>query len=303
MEIPFSSSVLCSSVCSVFGSASGASPHGAREEGQKARILEARRRLDARVRVEPRRTRSCGGPCVFGRESAREAVRGAVDDDPFGESPLEKPLEPAGRLGERDGVLGESGREMEGLSRKQDTKSFEVCVRHVTVDLEGREGACGGGRGDGPENVRFVCVDDGGLIEDGAHEEDAGRACDALDVGVGADAGLGDEAPDGDDTPRLPCLAILRPAPAAASAVIVETLIVPAPSPPVPTISPTSKADFGKGLAARSIAAAAPRISSSVSPFIFRAVRRDASSGSLMLPAKTSVKRVSVSAALRGCMR
>ena len=126
MEIPFSSSVLCSSVCSVFGSASGASPHGAREEGQKARILEARRRLDARVRVEPRRTRSCGGPCVFGRESAREAVRGAVDDDPFGESPLEKPLEPAGRLGERDGVLGESGREMEGLSRKQDTKSFEV---------------------------------------------------------------------------------------------------------------------------------------------------------------------------------
>ena len=124
MEIPFSSSVLCSSVCSVFGSASGASPHGAREEGQKARILEARRRLDARVRVEPRRTRSCGGPCVFGRESAREAVRGAVDDDPFDESPLEKPLEPAGRLGERDGVLGESGREMEGLSRKQDTKSF-----------------------------------------------------------------------------------------------------------------------------------------------------------------------------------
>lgn len=114
MEIPFSSSVLCSSVCSVFGSASGASPHG-----------------------------------------AREAVRGAVDDDPVGESPLEKPLEPAGRLGERDGVFGESGREMEGLSRKQDTKSFEVCVRHVTVDLEGREGACGGGRGNGPENVRL----------------------------------------------------------------------------------------------------------------------------------------------------
>ena len=70
-----------------------------------------------------------------GVESAREAVRGAVDDDPVGESPLEKPLEPAGRLGERDGVFGESGREMEGLSRKQDTKSFEVCVRHVTVDL------------------------------------------------------------------------------------------------------------------------------------------------------------------------
>ena len=57
------------------------------------------------------------------------------EDDPVGESPLEKPLEPAGRLGERDGVFGESGREMEGLSRKQDTKSFEVCVRHVTVDL------------------------------------------------------------------------------------------------------------------------------------------------------------------------
>ena len=133
MEIPFSSSVLCSSVCSVFGSASGASPHGAREEGQKARILEARRRLDARVRVEPRRTRSCGGPCVFGRESAREAVRGAVDDDPFGESPLEKPLEPAGRLGERDGVLGESGREMEGLSRKQDTKSRRTSVSSVST--------------------------------------------------------------------------------------------------------------------------------------------------------------------------
>lgn len=128
MEIPFSSSVLCS----VFGSASGASPHG-----------------------------------------AREAVRGAVDDDPVGESPLEKPLEPAGRLGERDGVFGESGREMEGLSRKQDTKSFEVCVRHVTVDLEGREGACGGGRGNGPENVRFVCVDDG---RDGHREAEGLRA-------------------------------------------------------------------------------------------------------------------------------
>ena len=67
----------------------------------------------------------------------------------------------------------ESGREMEGLSRKQDTKSFEVCVRHVTVDLEGREGACGGGRGNGPENVRFVCVDDG---RDGHREAEGLRA-------------------------------------------------------------------------------------------------------------------------------
>ncbi len=39
------------------------------------------------------------------------------------------------------------------------------------------------------------------------------------------------------DTALLPCFATLRPAPAATKAVVVETLKVRVPSPPVPTIS------------------------------------------------------------------
>ena len=44
------------------------------------------------------------------------------------------------------------------------------------------------------------------------------------------------------DTERLPCLATRTPAPASTSAAAVETLMVPARSPPVPHVSKTSPA-------------------------------------------------------------
>lgn len=63
-------------------------------------------------------------------------------------------------------------------------------------------------------------------------------------------------APEGDETPRLPCFTMGSPAPAAANATVVETLKVPAPSPPVPTTSPV----------ARSVGTGAPHGASSARP-------------------------------------
>jgi hypothetical protein len=61
--------------------------------------------------------------------------------------------------------------------------------------------------------------------------------------------------------------------------------------------------DARKGRAAVSIAVAAPRISSGVSPLILRAVRSEASAAGSMRPAKTSLKRASVSAELSDSRR
>ena len=75
---------------------------------------------------------------------------------------------------------------------------------------------------------------------------------------------------------RLPCLATLSPAPATTKAVVVDTLKVPAPSPPVPTMS-TSTPSFAAhpqatGVALARITWAAPLISSRLSPFMRRAM-------------------------------
>jgi len=70
---------------------------------------------------------------------------------------------------------------------------------------------------------------------------------------------------------RLPCLATFAPAPAATRADAVEMLNVPVPSPPVPQVS-IIKSPFPRagmmGVAFLRMTAAAPAISSAVSPFI-----------------------------------
>ena len=71
--------------------------------------------------------------------------------------------------------------------------------------------------------------------------------------------------PDFDEKLRLPCLATGTPQPATTSAAAVEMLKVPAPSPPVPTVSMApGGASIGSALAR--MVRAAPVISLTVSP-------------------------------------
>src|SRR5882724_5396064 len=95
------------------------------------------------------------------------------------------------------------------------------------------------------------------------------------------------EAPLNPDIDRLPCLATLRPAPATTNAVAVETLNVPVASPPVPQVSisisrsvPLSPATSSPRARMRTtfwrITCAKPISSSTVSPFMRRAVRNAA---------------------------
>ena len=80
-------------------------------------------------------------------------------------------------------------------------------------------------------------------------------------------------APDFDDSARLPCLAIVTPAPAATNDAQVETFTEPDPSPPVPTMSTASAGAVTPSIRAR-MAVTAPVISSTVSPRTLSAIRR-----------------------------
>src|SRR3990172_1714777 len=93
--------------------------------------------------------------------------------------------------------------------------------------------------------------------------------------------------PQSEETERLPCLATLSPAPATTKAVAVETLKVPAASPPVPQVSismsrsvPVSAATSSGRVRMRTafwrITCAKPISSSTVSPFMRSAVRNAA---------------------------
>ena len=77
------------------------------------------------------------------------------------------------------------------------------------------------------------------------------------------------------DIERLPCFATGIPAAAITNDAVVETLNVPVPSPPVPTMSITSVSCF-TWRALLLITSAQAVISSIVSPFIRSAVRNDA---------------------------
>ncbi|MMZ60154.1 hypothetical protein D1872_222290 [compost metagenome] len=78
------------------------------------------------------------------------------------------------------------------------------------------------------------------------------------------------------DTARLPCLATRTPPAAATSAAAVEMLNVPPPSPPVPHVSSSPSPHISSRIAFSRIVSTNPTISSTVSPFIRRAVKKPA---------------------------
>src|SRR5579875_216005 len=86
---------------------------------------------------------------------------------------------------------------------------------------------------------------------------------------------------------RLPCLATAQPAPAAISAAVVETLKVLRP-PPVPAVSSRCSARTSTLAAKSRIVRASPATSSTVSPFVRRAIRKAAISTSEALPSMIS---------------
>ena len=87
-------------------------------------------------------------------------------------------------------------------------------------------------------------------------------------------------APLLEEAARLPCLAMRTPAAAAIMPAVVEILKLPDLSPPVPTMSRMSPS-LSRGSALERMDSAAPAISSSVSPLMDRAVRKEAISAGL----------------------
>lgn len=81
----------------------------------------------------------------------------------------------------------------------------------------------------------------------------------------------------------MPCLAMRTPAAAAIMPAVVEMLKLPDLSPPVPTMSRMSPS-LSRGSALERMDSAAPAISSSVSPLMDRAVRKEAISAGLAWP-------------------
>src|SRR3990170_2814357 len=106
-------------------------------------------------------------------------------------------------------------------------------------------------------------------------------------------------APDRRETARFPCLATYPPAAATTNAVVVEMLNVLRRSPPVPTTSMSTSA-LGVMRCPRSrIARARPAISSTVSPFIRRAVMNAAIWAGVAWPSITCPIAACASASLR----
>lgn len=101
---------------------------------------------------------------------------------------------------------------------------------------------------------------------------------------------------------RFPCLQTLAPAAARTSAEIVETLIVPLRSPPVPHVS-TSSPSIVNGSALARIERRRPEISSTVSPFVRSPARSAATSTGLASPASTESSAADASEALKSSRR
>ena len=88
-------------------------------------------------------------------------------------------------------------------------------------------------------------------------------------------------------------MATVTPAPAATNAAVVETLNVPVPSPPVPTMSTASTSPTSTFTPALRIARAAPVSASAVTGILASAVRNAASSASATSPDMTAEKNPS----------
>ena len=99
-------------------------------------------------------------------------------------------------------------------------------------------------------------------------------------------------APVLEETARLPCLATAIPIEAATRPAPVEMLIVPTPSPPVPTTSTSGKVTDGKDRATWRKALAAPATSWGSSPRACSAASSAAVSASDRSPAPKAAKTV-----------
>jgi hypothetical protein len=108
--------------------------------------------------------------------------------------------------------------------------------------------------------------------------------------------------PQRPDAARLPCLATRWPAPAATSAARVDTLKVPARSPPVPQVS-SNGPGTSSGAAACSIARTRPFISVAVSPLIRRPVANAAICAGVASPASTERIAAAAWSSLRSSRR
>src|SRR3954468_17828360 len=97
---------------------------------------------------------------------------------------------------------------------------------------------------------------------------------------------------------RLPCLATTQPAPAATKAAVVDTLKVARP-PPVPAVSSRSERPTETERASERMVCARPTSSSTVSPFVRRAIRNAAACASDASPAITSRSTAADSSELR----
>src|SRR3954467_8490976 len=97
---------------------------------------------------------------------------------------------------------------------------------------------------------------------------------------------------------RLPCLATTQPAPAATNAAQVETLNVGRP-PPVRAVSRRSSRPTSTERASERIVRARPTSSSTVSPFVRRAIRNAAACASEAAPSITSRSTAAASSADR----
>ena len=100
---------------------------------------------------------------------------------------------------------------------------------------------------------------------------------------------------------RFPCFATAAPDAAATIAAAVEMLNVPAPSPPVPTMSTTGERLGVTGTTCSRIASAKPAISSAVSPFVRRATRNPAIWAGVSSPSMTEPISSRASARERWC--
>ena len=108
--------------------------------------------------------------------------------------------------------------------------------------------------------------------------------------------------PQRPEAARLPCLATRWPAPTATSAARVETLKVPARSPPVPQVS-SSGPGIASGAAAASIALTRPVISVAVSPLMRRPVAKAAIWAGVASPASTEPMAATACSSLRSSRR
>jgi len=109
--------------------------------------------------------------------------------------------------------------------------------------------------------------------------------------------------PERDDSERLPCLATRTPAAAVTMAAMVDTLIEPDWSPPVPQVS-TAWSGSGQriGVARSRMVRAAPAISSGVSPFMRSPMSRAPICAGVASPSMMVPNTTAISSALR-CSR